>query len=121
MPALNIVKYSIVLFNPTLSNIAYMSANRKANILMMHDTCKSKVKVEECNCLIMLKDGSSTEYTVGGGEVVAVEHGNITLNKGAAVTLKSFNSKSEGLLEGEEAAKDFVDKRHGGGATLNDV
>ena len=94
---------------------------RKANILMMHDTCKSKVKVEECNCLIMLKDGSSTEYTVGGGEVVAVEHGNITLNKGAAVTLKSFNSKSEGLLEGEEAAKDFVDKRHGGGATLNDV
>ena len=121
MPAPSIVKYSIVLFNPTLSNIAYMSANRKANILMMHDTCKSKVKVEECNCLIMLKDGSSTEYTVGGGEVVAVEHGNITLNKGSAVTLKSFNSKSEGLLEGEEAAKDFVDKRHGGGATLNDV
>ena len=50
-----------------------MSASRKPNILMMHDTCKSKVKVEECNCLIMLKDGSSTEYSVGGGEVVAVE------------------------------------------------
>lgn len=38
---------------------------KKANILYMHDTCKSKVKVDECNCLIILKDGSATEYTVG--------------------------------------------------------
>ena len=37
----------------------------KANILYMHDTCKSKVKVDDCNCLIILKDGSATEYTVG--------------------------------------------------------
>ena len=37
----------------------------KANILYMHDTCKSKVKVDVCNCLIILKDGSATEYTVG--------------------------------------------------------
>ena len=81
----------------------------------------SQVNIEECNCLIILKGGVRSEYTVGKGEVIAIDPKNITLNKGAAVTLKSFNSKSEGLLEGEEAAKDFVDKRHGGGATLNDV
>jgi len=94
---------------------------KKANILYMHDTCESKVKVDECNCLIILKDGNSTEYTVGAGEVIAIDHGNITLNKGAGVTLKSFDPQAEGLVEGEEAAKEFVDKRHQGGATLADI
>ena len=38
---------------------------KKANIVYMHDTCESKVKIDQCNCLIILKDGNSTEYTVG--------------------------------------------------------
>jgi len=93
---------------------------KKANIMYMHDTCESKVTVDECNLLIILKDGNSTEYTVGAGQVVAIDHGNITLNKGTRVVLKSFDPLTEGLVEGEEAAKEFVDKRHQGGATLAD-
>ena len=93
---------------------------KKANIMYMHDTCESKVTVDECNLLIILKDGNSTEYTVGAGQVVAIDHGNITLKKGARVVLKSFDPMTEGLVEGEEAAKEFVDKRHQGGATLAD-
>lgn len=94
---------------------------KKANILYMHDTCESKVKVDECNCLIILKDGNSTEYTVGSGEVIAVDHGNIILNKGAGVELKSFDPETDGLVDGEDAAKEFVNERHQGGATLNNV
>ena len=46
-------------------NLANGSVNiKKANILYMHDTCESKIKIDECNCLIILKDGNSTEYTV---------------------------------------------------------
>ena len=94
---------------------------RKANVLYMHDTCESKVKVDECNCLIILKDGNSTEYTVGSGEVISVDHGNIVLNKGAGVSLKSFDPVTEGLLEGEEAMKEFTGSRHQGGATVNTI
>ena len=43
------------------------------------------MKIEECNCLIILKGGVRTEYTVGKGEVIAIDPGNITLNKGAEV------------------------------------
>ena len=94
---------------------------KKANVLYMHDTCESKVKVDECNCLIILKDGNSTEYTVGSGEVISVDHGNIVLNKGAGVSLKSFDPVTEGLLEGEEAMKEFTGSRHQGGATVNTI
>ena len=94
---------------------------KKANILYMHDTCESKVKVDECNCLIILKDGNSTEYTVGSGEVISIDHGNIVLNKGAGVSLKSFDPVTEGLLEGEEAMKEFTGSRHQGGATVNTI
>ena len=94
---------------------------RKANILYMHDTCESKVKVDECNCLIILKDGNSTEYTVGSGEVISIDHGNIVLNKGAGVNLKSYDPKTEGLLEGEDAVKEFTGSRHQGGATVNSI
>ena len=94
---------------------------KKANVLYMHDTCESKVKVDECNCLIILKDGNSTEYTVGSGEVVSIDHGNIVLNKGAGVSLKSFDPVTEGLLEGEEAMKEFTGSRHQGGATVNTI
>ena len=94
---------------------------KKANILYMHDTCESKVKVDECNCLIILKDGNSTEYTVGSGEVISVDHGNIVLNKGAGVRLKSYDSVTEGLLEGEAAEKEFTGSRHQGGATVNNI
>ena len=96
-------------------------AIKKANILYMHDTCESTVNIGSCNCLIILKDGNNTEYTVGSGTVVAIDHGNITLNKGSAVQLKSFDRVTEGLLEGEEAVKEFTDSRHQGGAKLNDV
>ena len=94
---------------------------RKANILYMHDTCESKVKVDECNCLIILKDGNSTEYTVGSGEVISIDHGNIVLNKGAGVNLKSYDPETEGLLEGEDAVKEFTGSRHQGGATVNSI
>ena len=94
---------------------------KKANVLYMHDTCESKVKVDECNCLIILKDGNSTEYTVGSGEVVSIDHGNIVLNKGVGVSLKSFDPVTEGLLEGEEAMKEFTGSRHQGGATVNTI
>ena len=94
---------------------------KKANVLYMHDTCESKVKVDECNCLIILKDGNSTEYTVGLGEVISIDHGNIVLNKGAGVGLKSFDPVTEGLLEGEEALKEFTGSRHQGGATVNTI
>ena len=57
---------------------------------------------------------------MGKGTVVAIDHGNITLNKGPAVQLKSFDPQTEGLLEGEEAVREFTDKRHQGGAKLND-
>jgi len=90
---------------------------KKANIVYSHDTCTSKVKIDECNCLIILKGGVRTEYTVGKGEVIAIDPGNITLNKGAEVQLKAFDSKSEALLEGQEAADEL--KR--GGATVNDI
>ena len=94
---------------------------KKANILYMHDTCESKVKVDECNCLIILKDGNSTEYTVGSGEVISIDHGNIVLNKGAGVHLKSYDPETEGLLEGEDAVKEFTGSRHQGGATVNSI
>ena len=94
---------------------------KKANVLYMHDTCESKVKVDACNCLIILKDGNSTEYTVGSGEVISIDHGNIVLNKGAGVGLKSFDPVTEGLLEGEEALKEFTGSRHQGGATVNTI
>ena len=94
---------------------------KKANVLYMHDTCESKVKVDACNCLIILKDGNSTEYTVGSGEVISIDHGNIVLNKGAGVNLKSFDPVTEGLLEGEEALKEFTGSRHQGGATVNTI
>ena len=94
---------------------------KKANILYMHDTCESTVNIGECNCLIILKDGNNTEYTVGRGTVVAIDHGNITLNKGPTVQLKSFDRETKGLLEGEEAEREFTDARHQGGAKLNDV
>jgi len=94
---------------------------KKANILYMHDTCESKVKVDECNCLIILKDGNSTEYTIGSGEVISIDHGNIVLNKGPGVRLKSYDPKSEGLLEGEDAVKEFTGSRHQGGATVNSI
>ena len=42
-------------------------------------------------------------------------------NKGPAVELKSFDPQTKELLEGEEAAREFTDKRHQGGAKLNDV
>ena len=45
----------------------------------------TQVKIDECNCLIILKGGVRTEYTVGKGEVIAIDPGNITLNKGAEV------------------------------------
>merc|ERR1712173_533580 len=64
----------------------------------------------------ILKDGNSTEYTVGSGEVISIDHGNIVLNKGAGVNLKSFDPVTEGLLEGEEALKEFTGSRHQGGA-----
>ena len=94
---------------------------KKANVLYMHDTCESKVKVDACNCLIILKDGNSTEYTVGSGEVISIDHGNIVINKGAGVSLKSFDPVTEGLLEGEEAMKEFTGSRHQGGATVNTI
>ena len=94
---------------------------KKANILYMHDTCESKVKVDECNCLIILKDGNSTEYTVGSGEVISIDHGNIVLNKGPGVRLKSYDPETEGLLEGEDAVKEFTGSRHQGGATVNSI
>ena len=94
---------------------------KKANVLYMHDTCESKVKVDACNCLIILKDGNSTEYTVGSGEVISIDHGNIVLNKGAGVGLKSFDPVTEGLLEGEEALEEFTGSRHQGGATVNTI
>ena len=94
---------------------------KKANILYMHDTCESSVNIGECNCLIILKDGNNTEYTVGRGTVVAIDHGNITLNKGPAVQLKSFDRGTKDLVEGEEAVREFTDARHQGGAKLNDV
>ena len=53
--------------------------------------------------------------------MVAIDHGNITLNKGSAVKLKSFDRETKGLLEGEEAEREFTDARHQGGAKLNDV
>jgi len=90
---------------------------KKANIVYSHDTCQSKVNIEECNCLIILKGGVSSEYTVGKGEVIAIDAGNITLNKGAEAQLKVFDPKSEQLLEGEEALG--VIKK--GGATVNDI
>ena len=58
---------------------------------------------------------------MGKGTVVAIDHGNITLNKGPAVQLKSFDRETKELLEGEEAAVEFRDKRHQGGAELNDI
>ena len=91
---------------------------RKANILMMHDTCESRVRVEECNLLIILQGGNSSEFTVGGGEVVAIEHGNIVLSAGPGVALRCWDPATEGLLEGEAAAEEFVSERHQGGATL---
>ena len=94
---------------------------KKANILYMHDTCESTVNIGECNCLIILKDGNNTEYTVGRGTVVAIDHGNITLNKGPTVQLKSFDRGTKDLVEGEEAVREFTDARHQGGAKLNDV
>jgi len=94
---------------------------KKANILYMHDTCQSTVKVDACNCLIILKDGNSTEYTVGEGQVVAIDHGNIILNKGPGVELKSYDPQTDELMEGEEAAKEFTDKRHQGGAKLTNI
>jgi len=94
---------------------------KKANILYMHDTCESTVHVDECNSLIILKDGNRTEYTVGKGQVVSIDHGNITLNKGPGVQLKSFDPQTEGLLEGEAAEKEFTSARHQGGAVLRDI
>ena len=91
---------------------------RKANILMMHDTCESRVRVEECNLLIILQGGNSSEFTVGGGEVVAIEHGNIVLSAGPGVALRCWDPATEGLLEGEAAAAEFVSERHQGGARL---
>ena len=66
---------------------------RKANILMMHDTCESRVRVEECNLLIILQGGNSSEFTVGGGEVVAIEHGNIVLNASPGVALRCWRAR----------------------------
>ena len=94
---------------------------KKANILYMHDTCETNVKIDECNCLIILKDGNSTEYTVGKGTVISIDHGNITLNKGPEVVLKSYDPPSDTLLEGEDAAKEFTNDRHQGGAKLNNI
>ena len=47
-----------------------------------------QVKIDECNCLIILKGGVRSEYTVGKGEVIAIDPKNITLNKGAEVREK---------------------------------
>ena len=94
---------------------------KKANIVYMHDTCESKVNIGECNCLIILKDGNNTEYTVGKGQVVSIDHGNITLNKGAEVELKSYDPQTESLVDGDEASKEFTSERHQGGATLNNI
>ena len=94
---------------------------KKANVLYMHDTCESKVKVDACNCLIILKDGNSTEYTVGKGTVVSIDHGNITLNKGPDVVLKSYDPPTDSLLEGDDAAEEFTNDRHQGGAKLNNI
>jgi len=94
---------------------------KKANILYMHDTCKSKVKVDVCNCLIILKDGSATEYTVGKGTVISIDHGDIVLNKGSEVVLKSYDSKAKALVEGEDAVTEFTSSRHAGGATVNNL
>ena len=94
---------------------------KKANILYLHDTCETNIKVDECNVLIILKDGNSTEYTVVKGMVVSIEHGNITLNKGPEVVLKSYDPTTDSLLEGEDAAKEFTNDRHQGGAKLNNI
>ena len=94
---------------------------KKANILYMHDTCESTVQVDECNCLIILKDGNKTEYRVGSGRVVAVDHGNITLCKGPGVELLCYQAQSEGLVQGEEAVQEFTSARHQGGATIRDI
>ena len=52
---------------------------------------------------------------------MSIDHGKITLNKGSDVLLKSFDSNTKELLEGEAAVEEFKDKRHQGGATVNDM
>ena len=89
---------------------------KKGNIVYMHDTCESTVEVDECNCLIILKGGSNTEYTVGQGVVVAIDPGTITLNKGSGVQLKCFDPETGGLVEEEDAVKIFTSE-----ATLTDI
>ena len=89
---------------------------KKGNIVYMHDTCESTVEVDECNCLIILKGGSNTVYTIGQGVVVAIDPGTITLNKGSGVQLRCFDPETGGLVEGEDAVKIFTSE-----ATLTDI
>ena len=53
--------------------------------------------------------------------MISIDHGNIILNKGPEVVLKSYDPKTDSLLEGEEAVTEFKSSRHQGGATLNSV
>ena len=52
-----------------------------------------QVKIDECNCLIILKGGVRSEYTVGKGEVIAIDPKNITLNKGAEVRERRWSNR----------------------------
>ena len=51
------------------------------------------MKIDECNCLIILKGGVRSEYTVGKGEVIAIDPKNITLNKGAEVRERRWSNR----------------------------
>ncbi len=71
--------------------------------------------------MISLKDANDSEYTVGKGEVIAINNGNITLNKRSDVLLKAFDSDNESLISGPDAVTEFMHKRHQGGAKLNEI